>query len=179
MRIVGGNLKGRKFQPPKFFKARPTTDFAKEALFNLIANRLYLEGKIALDLFSGTGSISYEFLSRGCSQITSVDISYKYLSYINKTAKLLIKKDEIIDTVKSDVFKFIRKQNLSKYDIIFADPPFNLSNIEDLAELIFGNSTLKEKTMVIIEHSKKNDFSKHPNFIDKRNYGSVNFSFFE
>ena len=178
MRIVGGDLKGRRFQPPKFFKARPTTDFAKEALFNLIVNRIDLSNKTALDLFAGTGSISYEFLSRGCSNITSVDISYKYLSFIDKTAMLLSQKKDSIQTIKADVFKFLSKNDLN-YDIIFADPPYDLTNIEDLAELIFNNSTLKEKSLVIIEHSKKNDFSKHPRFIDKRSYGSVNFSFFE
>jgi len=179
MRIVGGDFKGRRFQPPKFFKARPTTDFAKEALFNLIVNKIDLKDKTALDLFAGTGSISYEFMSRKCSKITSVDISYKYLSFIEKTAQLLFSEKKIINTAKADVFKFVKKQNLSDFDIIFADPPYSLSNIEDLADLIFNNSTLKEKTLVIIEHSKKNNFSKHPNFIDKRSYGSVNFSFFE
>ena len=178
MRIVGGSFKGRKFQPPKFFKARPTTDFAKEALFNLIANKIDLTNKSALDLFAGTGSISYEFMSRGCSYINSVDISSKYLSFIEKTAEIILPEKDIIHTTKADVFKFLSKHDLN-YDIIFADPPYSLSKIEDLADLIFHNSSLKEKAIVIIEHSKKNDFSKHPRFIDKRSYGSVNFSFFE
>ncbi len=178
MRIVGGFFKGRRFQPPKFFKARPTTDFAKEALFNLIVNRLDLDGKTALDLFTGTGSISYEFLSRGCSQITSVDVSNKYLSFIKETSELLNSEIGKITTLKADVFKFLPKHNLN-YDIIFADPPYSLPNINELADLIFNNSTLKEKALIIIEHSKKNNFSEHPNFIETRSYGSVNFSFFE
>ena len=178
MRIVGGKYKGRRFNPPNFFKARPTTDFAKEALFNLIVNKIDLEDKTVLDLFAGTGSISYEFMSRGCSKITSVDISYKYLSYIKNTAELFSPKNKIIQTIKADVFKFLSKHNLN-YDIIFSDPPYSLSNIEDLADLIFKNSSLKENSIVIIEHSKKNDFSEHPRFISKRSYGSVNFSFFE
>jgi len=178
MRIIGGFFKGRKFQPPKFFKARPTTDFAKEALFNLIANRLNLEGKTALDLFAGTGSISYEFLSRGCSQITSVDVSNKYLSFIKKTSELLVSEIGKITTLKADVFKFLPKHNLN-YDIIFADPPYSLPNINELADLIFNNSTLKKKALIIIEHSKNNNFSEHPNFIETRSYGSVNFSFFK
>ncbi|MBN1252363.1 MAG: 16S rRNA (guanine(966)-N(2))-methyltransferase RsmD [Bacteroidales bacterium] len=178
MRIVGGNNKGRKFEPPKFFKARPTTDFAKEALFNLISNKIDLEGKSALDLFAGTGSISYEFLSRGCSFIRCVDISNKYLMYIKNTANLISPEKEIIHTTKSDVFKFLPKHELN-YDIIFADPPYNLINLEDLADLIYENSTLKEKSIIIIEHSKNTNFSTHPRFVDKRSYGSVNFSFFE
>ena len=178
MRIVGGQYKGRRFNPPNFFKARPTTDFAKEALFNLIVNKLDLKDKAALDLFAGTGSISYEFMSRGCSKITSVDISYKYLSYIKDTAELFLPKNKKIKTIKADVFKFLSKHNLN-YDVIFADPPYSLANIKDLANLIFKNSSLKENALVIIEHSKKNNFSEHPRFTDKRSYGSVNFSFFE
>lgn len=177
MRIVGGLHKGRKFYPPKFFKARPTTDFAKESLFNLIDNRIDLEGKKVLDIFSGTGSISYEFMSRGCNYIMAIDISAKYLSFVEKTAKILEPEKKILRTYKGNAFSLLKKIDLD-YDLIFADPPYNIENLETLPDLIFSNNSLKENSIIIIEHSKENDFSKHPHFQEKRNYGKVNFSFF-
>lgn len=177
MRIVGGNLKGRRFSPPKFFKARPTTDFAKEGLFNLINNKIEIEDKRVLDLFTGTGSISYEFLSRGSSFICSVDISNKYLGFVKKTAEILLPEKKIIHTIKSDVLKFIPKHELD-YDIIFADPPYDLDEIDKIPFLIFDNKSLKKDALIIIEHSSQTDFSKHPNFKELRKYGKVNFSFF-
>ncbi len=177
MRIVGGLHKGRRFYPPKFFKARPTTDFAKEGLFNLIDNRIDLEGKKVLDLFSGTGNISYEFISRGCNYVMAVDISAKYLSFVEKTAKLIEPEKKILRTYKGNAFSILKKMDLD-YDLIFADPPYDIENLEALPDLIFNNSSLKEDSIVIIEHSAQYNFSKHPHFQDKRNYGKVNFSFF-
>ncbi|RLD84415.1 MAG: 16S rRNA (guanine(966)-N(2))-methyltransferase RsmD [Bacteroidetes bacterium] len=178
MRIVGGLHRGRRFNPPKFFKARPTTDFAKESLFNLLNNRIDLESKKALDLFSGTGSISYEFMSRGCSYVMAVDISEKYLSYIEKTSKLLNPDEKVVRTYKANVFTLLNKLELD-YDVIFADPPYDIDKLETLPDLIFGNDTLKKDAIIIIEHSLLNNFSKHPHFQEKRVYGKVNFSFFQ
>jgi len=178
MRIVGGLYRGRRFNPPKFFKARPTTDFAKESLFNLIINRIDLENKKVLDLFSGTGSISYEFMSRGCNYVMAVDISARYLSYIEKTSKILNPDEKIVRTYKANAFTLLNKLELD-YDIIFADPPYEADKLEVIPDLIFGNDTLKKDAIVIIEHSSKNDFSQHPHFQEKRVYGKVNFSFFK
>jgi 16S rRNA (guanine966-N2)-methyltransferase len=177
MRVIGGRFKGRRFNPPKFFKARPTTDFAKESLFNLINNEIDLVGTRVLDLFAGTGSISYEFMSRGAEHVTSVDISSKYLGFIKKTAEEINTEKRVIYTIKSDVLKFIPKHNLD-YDLIFADPPYDLPKIGEIANLIFENTSLKPGALVIIEHSSSTDYSKHPNFKYLRNYGKVHFSFF-
>jgi len=177
MRIVGGLHKGRRFNPPKFFKARPTTDFAKESLFNLIDNRIDLEDRKVLDLFSGTGSISYEFISRGCNYVMAVDVNARYLSFIEKTAKTLEPERKILRTYKGNAFSILKKMDLD-YDLIFADPPYDIPNLEILPDLIFENKSLKENCIVIIEHSSQNDFSNHPRFQEKRHYGKVNFSFF-
>lgn len=178
MRIVGGLHRGRRFNPPKFFKDRPTTDFAKESLFNLIDNRIDLENKKVLDLFSGTGSISYEFMSRSCSYVMAVDISAKYLLYVEKTAKILNPDKKIVRTYKANVFTLLNKLELD-YDVLFADPPYEIDKLETIPDLIFGNDTLKKDAIIIIEHSSTNDFSKHPHFQEKRVYGKVNFSFFQ
>jgi len=178
MRIVGGLYRSRRFNPPKFFKARPTTDYAKESLFNLIENRIDLEGKKALDLFSGTGSISYEFMSRCCNYVMAVDNSAKYLSFVEKTAKLLNPDEKILRTYKGNAFTILKKLDLD-YDIIFADPPYEIDKLETIPDLIFDNDTLKKDSIIIIEHSSKNDFSQHPHFQVKRSYGKVNFSFFQ
>jgi len=177
MRIIGGYFKGRRFNPPKFFKARPTTDFAKESLFNLINNEIDLENTRVLDLFSGTGSISYEFMSRGCQFVCAVDMSSKYLGFVQKTAEEINPEEKIIHTIKADVLKFIPKHQLD-YDLIFADPPYELKEISKIPDLIFENQTLKNGALVIVEHSAATDFSKHPRFSNLRKYGKVNFSFF-
>jgi 16S rRNA (guanine966-N2)-methyltransferase len=178
MRIVGGMYRGRRFNPPTFFKARPTTDFAKESLFNLINNRIDLDGAKVLDLFSGTGSISYEFMSRGCAQVFSIDSNHRYLEYIKKVAEELNPEEKILKTIKADVLSFLKKADLS-YDLIFADPPYDLPELDKIPELIYNNQTLQDSCIVIVEHSSKNDFSKHPRFEELRKYGSVNFSFFK
>ncbi|MFN8254851.1 MAG: RsmD family RNA methyltransferase [Bacteroidales bacterium] len=177
MRIVAGIYRGRKFNPPSFFKDRPTTDFAKESLFNLLNNEIDLEGKKALDVFSGTGSISFEFMSRGCSAITSVDINGRYLEYIKKTAGILNPDKKIVFTIKSDIFRFLPNYKLD-YDIIFADPPYDLDGIDKLPDLIFSNQSLKKDALVVIEHSALTDYSNHSHFRNLRKYGRVNFSFF-
>lgn len=178
MRIIGGMHRGRRFNPPSFFKARPTTDFAKESLFNLINNQIDLENTTALDLFTGTGSISFELMSRGCEYVCSVDINSRYLDFIKKTAEIINPDKKIIHTIKADALKFVAKNTLD-YDLIFADPPYDLDEIDKIPVLIFNNPDLKKDALVIIEHSASTDFSKHPNFLSLRKYGKVNFSFFK
>ncbi len=178
MRIVGGLYRGRRFNPPKYFKARPTTDFAKESLFNLIVNRIELENKKVLDLFCGSGNISYEFMSRGCNYVMAVDNSAKYLSFVEKTAKILNPDEKVLRTYKANVFTLLSKIDLD-YDLIFADPPYDSEKLETIPDLIFNNGSLKKDVIVIIEHSTENDFSQHAHFHEKRVYGKVNFSFFQ
>jgi len=176
MRIIRGKYKGRKLLPPKEFKARPTTDFAKESLFNILENNDYLKEAIVLDLFSGTGSISLEFLSEGCKNITAVDINRTYTLHIKKQFdEMFPSKGNVVCT---DVFKFCKKQKLN-YDIIFADPPFQNENINELPKLIFNNPGLKDHVLFVLEHSKKYDFSSYEFFKESRKYGNIIFSFFE
>ena len=177
MRIVSGKYRGKRFSPPKSFNARPTTDIAKESLFNILENDYYIDDIRVLDLFSGTGSISYEFFSRGCEDITAVELSNKHYRFIAKTVEEF-KAEKNILLYKADVFKFIKNTPLN-YDIIFADPPFDLKNLDELPKLIFENENLKEEALIIIEHSFRNDFSEFPYFLKLKKYGKVNFSFFQ
>ncbi len=175
MRIVSGSHRGRSFHPPKNIKARPTTDMAKEGLFNVLNNHFYFEDLKVLDLFAGTGSISYEFASRGCPSIIAVEKKAQHAAFIKKTTTELQFKQ--LKVVQQDVFRFL-KFPTSKFDIIFADPPYDMASIETLPDLILKNQLLKNTGWFILEHSAKTSFSKHPNFINHRNYGHVNFSFF-
>jgi len=176
MRIIRGKFRGRQITPPKQFNARPTTDFAKEALFNILENTYEFEELQILDLFSGTGGISYEFLSRGVKSVTAVEISKKQTEFIQTTAESMFPKQ--LHAVAADAFSFVKKRPL-KYDIIFADPPYTLAGVSDLPELIFQNENLNSQLTLIIEHSEIIDFSKHLYFKQVRNYGKVHFSFFE
>lgn len=177
MRIIGGKYKHKRFNVPGTFKARPTTDFAKESLFNILTN-VYIdfdEEPSALDLFGGTGGIGLEFVSRGCSRVISVEKDFKHFQFLLKTAREL--NDSAWKPVHADVFKFITKCTI-KFNIVFADPPYALDKIADIPDLIFSNDILEEGGLLIVEHGKDNDFSAHPCLIDHRTYGSVNFSFF-
>lgn len=176
MRIIRGSQKGRPISIPKGFNSRPTTDFAKEALFNILENYYYFDKLSVLDLFSGTGNISLEFLSRGCKTVTSVEFSKKNCLHIEKQIEDFFPNNS--NVITADVYKFCENSNLS-YKIIFADPPFSDKNIEKLPELIFNNHSVLGDTIFIIEHSSKNDFSASPFFKEKRRYGNVNFTFFE
>ncbi len=178
MRIISGTHKGRVIHPPKNLPVRPTTDFAKESLFNILNNHIDFEGLKLLDLFCGTGSISFEFASRGSTSITSVDENYQCCEFIKKTSFDF--KIENIKTIKSDVFGFLKK-NLNSYDIIFADPPYiiELSKLELIHELVFSKNFLKPGGLLIIEHSQQCDLSKLSHFSEHRKYGNVNFSFFK
>mgnify|MGYP000227000784 CR=1 FL=1 len=177
MRIISGKHKGRRLQAPKNLPVRPTTDIAKESLFNIINNLYYFEGLNILDLFSGTGNISYEFASRGVENITAVDQHFGCIRYINQVNKEF---DFSINTIKSDVYKFIEKTALTS-DIVFADPPYDFSEEQFLkiATIVFEKKLLKEDGLLIIEHSKQTKLSEHPNFSYERRYGGNVFSFFE
>jgi 16S rRNA (guanine(966)-N(2))-methyltransferase RsmD len=175
MRIVGGSYRGRIFDPGKRFKARPTTDMAKESLFNVLQNLVDFENIRALDLFSGTGSISYELASRGCTDVTAVEIDNTHIQFIKEVIEKLGEKH--IRVVKSNVFVFaahIKEQ----FDLIFADPPYDHPKFDEVAELIFKNNLLKPDGIFVLEHSGQFDYSGHPNFKALRRYGSVHFSLF-
>ncbi len=176
MRIVGGKYKGRIFRPNKKFKARPTTDVAKEGLFNILENRYYFSDKTVLDLFSGTGSIAYEFLSRGCRNATLVENNFMHYRFILDVLESL--KVENATPFKSDVFRFL-KTCPQKFDFIFADPPFDLSKFVEVPDAVLDADILTEGGLFILEHPKEYQFLKHKYFKEIRNYGKVNFSFFE
>jgi len=175
MRIVGGKYKGRIFRPDKNFAARPTTDIAKEALFNILVNRYDFTGLRILDLFSGTGSIGYEFVSRGAEHVTFIEKKYSHIKFIYSVIEKLEISNSLI--VRADVFKYINKC-INKFDIIFCDPPYDLQRIDELPGIIFQSGIITNNGLLIIEHSKNNDFSNEPNFTELRKYGKVNFSFF-
>ena len=176
MRIISGKYKGRHFDIPRNFKARPTTDFAKENLFNILCNIVDFEECHALDLFSGTGSISLELLSRGCLSVTSVELEQLHFNHLKKSAATL--GDAGWHLVRDDVFRYIRRCN-SSYDIIFADPPYALKELATIPGLILQGNMLKEGGILVFEHGKDNDFSSNPHFFRHIAYGSVNFSFFK
>lgn len=177
MRIISGKHKGRRLSAPKKLPVRPTTDMAKESLFNILNNNYYFEDLQVLDLFSGTGNISYEFASRGTENITSVDMHFGCIKYINDISNEL---DFSINTVKSDVYKFIERTKLQA-DIIFADPPYNFSDedFSKIATIIFEKDLLKKDGLLIIEHSKNTKLNEHPQFSYEKRYGGNVFSFFE
>ncbi len=177
MRIISGNLKGRRFSPPKNFKARPTTDFAKENLFNVLNNIISFEGLKVLDLFGGTGSISLELASRGAGEITCVEQNYNHFRFIKKTIDEF-ELNNIIHVIKGDAFKYIERTK-EKYNLIFADPPYDLKEAETIPERILSNKLLDHDGMLIFEHSGIITFNNHPNFIENREYGKVNFTFFK
>ncbi|NOQ27703.1 MAG: methyltransferase domain-containing protein [Bacteroidales bacterium] len=176
MRIVSGKYKGRHIRPPKNFKARPTTDFAKENLFNILNNNFDFTELSVLDLFSGTGSISYEFASRECLSVVSVESNFKHQIFIRKTIEELGLPN--VKTIKSDAFRYV-KFCKDKFDIVFADPPYDLKEIESIPGFIFEQQILKENGWIIVEHGDKTNFSKHNGFVETRKYGGVNFSIFE
>lgn len=175
MRIISGSLKGRIISAPSQFNVRPTTDLAKESLFNILQNSYDFEDIRVLDLFAGIGSISYEFASRGCTDITSVEKNFKHAAFIRaETTKLGISSISVVNT---DVRLFL-KTNKTTYDILFADPPYNLPWIESLPELLFASNCISPNTDVIIEHPSHVSYANNPNYIETRKYGKVHFSWF-
>jgi 16S rRNA (guanine(966)-N(2))-methyltransferase RsmD len=175
MRIVSGKYKSRRFEVPKSFKVRPTTDFAKENLFNVIGNLLDLEGAKALDLFAGTGSISFELLSRGCKEVVCVEKESAHYAFIKKV-KADLKADNLI-AIRRDAFQYIESIRQT-FDFIFADPPYALKELARIPEIVLSRGLIKEKGIFVMEHSKEYDFSSLSGFLQKRTYGSVNFSLF-
>lgn len=177
MRIISGKFKGRRISAPKKLPVRPTTDMAKESLFNILNNHYYFDEVSVLDLFSGTGNISYEFASRGTERITAVDENFGCIKFINETADAF---EMNITTIKSDVFKFLEK-NVQKFTIIFADPPYDFP-VEEFAkipQLVFQNQQLETDGLLVIEHSKHTDLSQMEHYSYSKSYGGNTFSFFE
>ncbi|MDH3381317.1 MAG: 16S rRNA (guanine(966)-N(2))-methyltransferase RsmD [Flavobacteriaceae bacterium] len=177
MRIISGKYKGRRITAPHNLPIRPTTDMAKESLFNILNNQFHFSGLKVLDLCAGMGNISYEFASRGVEHIIAVDENTGCSRFIQKIAAEL---DMPITVIKSDIFKYLEKTT-QKFDIIFADPPyaFEQAQFDTIVNLVFQNDQLNDEGVLIIEHSKNTDFSQHPNFSDIRKYGGSHFSFFE
>ena len=177
MRVISGIYKRRRFDVPHTFKARPTTDFAKENLFNVLMNYLnFEEGVTALDLFAGTGSISIELVSRGCDRVISVEKDPQHHAFISKVMKE-VKTDRGLP-LRGDVFRYIEKCN-EQFDFIFADPPYALKELSTIPQKIFEYKLLKPEGLFVLEHGKDLSFEQDPHFIEHRHYGSVNFSFFK
>ncbi len=176
MRIISGKYRGKTVIAPRNLPVRPTTDFAKEAVFNLINNRFYIEDLKVLDLFAGTGNISYEFASRGAKSITSVDANYHCVRFIKKTAAELDFSQ--LDGVKADALAYLERA-YGQWDIIFADPPYDLEIHEKLIDLVISKKLLADEGLFILEHANTMSFDEHPNCVDSRKYGNVHFTLFE
>lgn len=177
MRIIGGKFKGRRFSPPADnWPTRPTTDYAKEALFNILNNRIDFEAVKVLDLFGGTGSHSYEFISRGCTDVTYVDKFAGCVQFVRKTAQAL-GIESSLKIVPMDVFRFI-EHTTERYDYIFAGPPYALPTIDIIPNLIFEKNLLLPEGLFVLEHNPHHDFVSHPNCFELRSYGKTLFSFF-
>ena len=168
MRIITGKYKGRHFDIPRTFKARPTTDFAKENIFNVLVQYVDFDCAEALDLFSGTGSISLELVSRGCSRVVSVELDRDHHRFIQDCMKKL--NDQTCIPIRGDVFRFL-KSCKQQFDFIFADPPYALKELATLPDLVFERQLLKEEALFVLEHGKDYDFSEHPHFVEHRQYG--------
>ena len=176
MRIITGKYKGRHFEIPRTFKARPTTDFAKENIFNVLMGYIDFDGIRALDLFAGTGSITLELLSRGCSQVVSVELDRDHHRFIQQCIAKL-QGENNVQSLRADVFRFIKGCH-QQFDFIFADPPYALKELPQIPDLVFAHNLLAPDGVFVFEHGKDNDFSGHPHFVEHRSYGSVNFSLF-
>ena len=180
MRIISGNFRGKKITAPSGLPVRPTTDFAKEALFNVLNNQFYFDEISVLDLFSGIGSISLEFVSRGSQRVLAVDNELKCVKFLEETA-VNMKIEEMLSVTKSDVLQFLKKNHSGKFDVVFADPPFDFEpeNYTQIIELVFENGWLEDEGILILEHSSRISFEGHHYLAQNRKYGNVNFSFFE
>lgn len=178
MKIITGTYGGRRFEAPRNLQARPTTDLAKQALFNILQNRLDFEDCRALDLFSGTGSISFELLSRGAGQVVSVELGRQQQQFIQKVAQELKVPVDRHQLVRGDVFRYLSSMLVRPFDFIFADPPYALPELSTLPELVLRQGLLTDDGIFVLEHGKENDFSQVPGFQELRVYGAVHFSFF-
>ena len=175
MRIISGFLKGRRIEPPKEFSARPTTDFAREGLFNMLVNRCDLEGSQVLDLFTGSGTVAFEFVSRGAAEVVAVDADESCLRFIRKKA------DEFqvpqLKPLRSDAMLYLMRAGRT-FDIVFCDPPFDRENLHEIPDAVFAHGVLAKEGLLILEHEDKHSFQDHPRFLEDRRYGRVKFSFF-
>jgi 16S rRNA (guanine966-N2)-methyltransferase len=176
MRIIGGALRGLRLNPPKNLPVRPTTDLAKEALFNILQNLIEFDAINVLDLFSGTGNISMEFASRGAKQVIAVDRSIHCVNYLKDTARQ--HKLENIKTYKADVFKYLQLET-DQYDLVFADPPYDLNQIPEIPKMIFEKNLVAPGGLLIVEHQSMQNLSQHLAFVEQRKYGHSSFSFFK
>ncbi len=177
MRIIRGKYKTRYYPMPKGFPSRPTTDFAKEALFNILEHHYLFPNMEILDLCAGTGSISIEFLSREIGKVVAVDINYNCIRHLKTIAKKFNCEKEI-HIIKSDILKYIEKSE-KQFDLIFADPPYAYEHHKEIVKKVFTKNRLKNDGVLIIEHGKETDLTQEPHFKEKKNYGNVHFSFFE
>jgi len=175
VRIISGKYKGKHIQPPRNFRARPTTDFARVALFNILANYFDFEEISVLDLFAGTGVIGYEFASRGCHNLTSVENHPVHAAFIRRMIREL--SFEGFRLMERDVFSFL-EHHQTKYDVIFCDPPYDMEGIGNLPDIILQHGLLNKEGILVVEHSGDISFAGHPGFFDERRYGKVHFSFF-
>lgn len=177
MRIIRGKLKSRRLTVPKGFTSRPTTNFSKEGLFNIIDNRMDLEDKVILDLCSGTGNISLEFVSGGVKSVIAVDMNFKCVKFLQNLAKELDIENELT-VLKADVLSFLKQTDL-KFDVIFADPPYESDIHQKIVDLVFEKKLLKEDGWLIVEHSRNTKLLENEGYQFERKYGSVQFSFLQ
>jgi 16S rRNA (guanine(966)-N(2))-methyltransferase RsmD len=177
MRIISGLYGGRKFMPPAYIPARPTTDLAKEGLFNTLQNMLDFEHLKTLDLFGGTGNISYELASRGVADLTIVERDHRLIAFIKKTAHTLGISNRM-HILKNDVFKYLQQAS-GCFDFIFADPPYALANSDNLPALIFEKKMLSAHGLLVLEHGAEKDYQQHSCFLRMKNYGETTFTFFK
>lgn len=175
MRIISGIFRGRQIRPPGNFKARPTTDFAKESLFNILIHQFSIEDLDVLDLFSGTGSISYEFASRGARSVLAIEMAPMHYKFIQETCRSM--EMEQVTVIRADAFRYLKKPTQA-FDFIFADPPFDHPGLAELPDLIFSTDILNKQGVFILEHPGSYSFTAHPRFLQHRKYGGVNFTFF-
>lgn len=175
MRIIAGTLRGRRLEPPQNLPVRPTTDMARESLFNILNNYVDYEECSVMDLFAGTGAVSLEFISRGAREVTSIDINSQCTDFIKKSAERLSVNN--LHVVRADVFDLLKRAN-RRFDIVFADPPYSLEGLATLPDLVFDRGVLTDDGIFILEHPREYSFEEHPHFWQHRNYGKVNFTFF-
>jgi 16S rRNA (guanine966-N2)-methyltransferase len=176
VRIISGTYRGKRIHPPKSFKARPTTDFSKESLFNILMNSYDMEELDVLDLFSGTGGISYEFVSRGARSVVALEKEHAHYSFIRNTCQELDM--DMVNVIRGDVFRYLKRPYQS-FDIIFADPPYDHPLLDTLPDQIFNTEILAKEGTFILEHPGDHSFTSHNHFSEHRKYGGVNFTFFK
>lgn len=175
MRIIAGTLRGRRLNPPQNLPVRPTTDMARESLFNILNNYVDYEECSVMDLFAGTGAVSMEFVSRGAREVTSIDINVQCTDFIKQSAAQFGVKN--LHVVRADVFDLLKRANC-KFDIVFADPPYALEGLPTLPDIVFDREVLTDDGIFILEHPGEFSFEEHPHFWQHRSYGKVNFTFF-